>query len=361
MQIAGAESHEVARVAAHIEGAEQLARSTPPRGLDRLRRIVRALLLEELAAYRREGVFPKNRDFPDRATPYFVDADGTRCAMAHLLELGGASALVTKIASERNNAFVRELADEPELLAWLDAAGLTVDEAARIQPSYCAPRTAIVCGGNFAHPDIAPNAKGVLEVRITGRADTEGWAAARVEKVHGDGAGFVVGSEVQYRSNAIDGLYVVPVYGSEADAGVEADAATDGGGAAPARLSGGVALGSDGIIYGGQSGNNDGHPVTAQQVADAYRSPNCAASVEALDPWWRENTCSGTPDDPAAKNDAGSSGASSSSGATTNPSGDDGGGCSTAGTDASAATLQILLALVGAVAARRALRARLSG
>ena len=44
--------------------------------------------------------------------------------MAHLLELGGEGALVERIARERNHARVRELVDEPRLLAWLEAAGL---------------------------------------------------------------------------------------------------------------------------------------------------------------------------------------------------------------------------------------------
>ena len=57
--------------------------------------------------------------------PYFVDAKGVRCAMAHLLEAGGERELVQRIARERNNAFVRDLADESRLLAWLAAAGLT--------------------------------------------------------------------------------------------------------------------------------------------------------------------------------------------------------------------------------------------
>lgn len=346
MQDAGLE---VARVAAHIEGAEQLARSARPRGLDRLRHIVRTLLLQELEAYRREGVFPKNRDFPERAVPYFVDADGTRCAMAYLLELGGASALVAKIASERNNAFVHELADEPELLSWLDAAGLTVDEAARIQPSYCASNTTMVCGGGFGDLPISrSNAKGVLEIHITGAADTDGYAPARVENVFGDVGRFAVGSVVSFRG-PISGVFVVPLHGGESDAGAGADAAVDGGDAPP-RLEVGVALLSGGTVRGRQGGNSEGHPLTVQQIADAFRSPDCEAHLIALDAWWKESTCAGTPDDPAYRNDAGSSGA------TANPSGADGGGCSTAGTDPSAATVQILLALVAAISARRLAR-----
>ncbi|HEX6434109.1 MAG TPA: hypothetical protein VFZ87_07690, partial [Gemmatimonadales bacterium] len=44
--------------------------------------------------------------------------------------------LVDRVASTRNNAFIRELADDPELPAWLDSVGLSVTEAARIQPEY---------------------------------------------------------------------------------------------------------------------------------------------------------------------------------------------------------------------------------
>jgi hypothetical protein len=65
-----------------------------------------------------------------------VDAAGTRCAIAHLIEAAGEGALVAEIARTRNNAWVREPADDPRVVAWLDANGLTLEEAARIQPSY---------------------------------------------------------------------------------------------------------------------------------------------------------------------------------------------------------------------------------
>lgn len=44
-----------------------------------------------------------------------------------------------QIASERNYARVHELADLPALERWLEANGITLDEAARIQPEYCGP------------------------------------------------------------------------------------------------------------------------------------------------------------------------------------------------------------------------------
>jgi hypothetical protein len=129
-------SGEVTRVREHIRGAETLLDEALVDHLDDARRAMRVLLREELGRYRAAGCFPKNRDFPGQMLPHFIDAEGTRCAMAHLMELGGAGELVAEIARERNNAYVAELADDPRVTAWLDAAGLTVAEAARIQPSY---------------------------------------------------------------------------------------------------------------------------------------------------------------------------------------------------------------------------------
>jgi hypothetical protein len=111
------------------------------------------MLLEELALYRLAGRFPENDRF-EAMTPFFIDRHGTRCAMAHLMEIGGAAELVQEIARTKNNAYIAELARDPRVVAWLDAAGLTVAEAARIQPSYCrSAANACVCdfqGSAFA-------------------------------------------------------------------------------------------------------------------------------------------------------------------------------------------------------------------
>ena len=129
-------AREVARIRAHLIGAERLAAGRDLSGLSPSQRSSRGRLLRVLRAYREGGRFPRNHDFPGRRVPYFVDRDGTRCAMAYLIESTGDSAMVTRIARSRNNAYVRDLADDPDLLAWLDRNGLTVAEAARIQPSY---------------------------------------------------------------------------------------------------------------------------------------------------------------------------------------------------------------------------------
>jgi len=59
--------------------------------------------------------------------------------MAYLVDRSGGGDIVDHIAKTRNNAFIRELTDDRALVAWLDASGLSVDEAARIQPQYSFP------------------------------------------------------------------------------------------------------------------------------------------------------------------------------------------------------------------------------
>jgi hypothetical protein len=131
-----AEVAEFARIRAHLTAVERELLARDVSHLSREQRAARARHLAVLREYREAGVFPHNHDFPGERVPYFVDEHGTHCAMAYLIARSGGDALVARVAAERNNARVHELADEPELLAWLDAAGLSVHEAARIQPMY---------------------------------------------------------------------------------------------------------------------------------------------------------------------------------------------------------------------------------
>jgi hypothetical protein len=164
---------EQARVAQHILRAEAYAGRRRVR-LWPLQRLARKLLLRELAAYRENGRFPKNREFVE-PTPYFVDAEGTRCAVAHLLDASGESDLVQLIAQRRNHARVAELADEARLIAWLDVAGLSLEEAALIQPSYCFHQGGCVCN---------TRSTGYFEVVTTAKT-SDGLTHARVDAIHG--------------------------------------------------------------------------------------------------------------------------------------------------------------------------------
>ncbi len=127
---------EVRRIRAHFDSvlAELPARDVSALGAERRAR--RAALVATLRAYRDRGVFPHNYDF-DAPTPYFVDRKtGTLCAVAHLLESTGRRDIVDRVARADNNVWVAELASDTALAGWLDAHGLTLAEAARIQVPY---------------------------------------------------------------------------------------------------------------------------------------------------------------------------------------------------------------------------------
>ncbi len=303
-----ARSAEIDRVAHHIERAARHAARRDAGALGRVQRIVRQLLLRELARYRAAGRFPVNRDFGER-TPYFVDAGGVRCAMAHLLELGGEGSLVERIARERNHARIRELVDEPRLRGWLAAAGLTVAEAAAIQPAYCSDVTDCVCGGDFSFVDYPVPARGVLE----GVVQASG--AARVERTYGDALGIAIGAEVQLSATHPAGTRILaPI-----------DSATQ------ARF-GSIALDGDGLYACRSQGVTAAPDLDAEQFAQAVMAEDCAATLRAMDAAWRDRQgCDGEPGPGPSPYDR---------------------GCS-AGADLEVASVGVLLALVTALVHRR--------
>lgn len=130
---------EVARIQQHLLEVEVELLERDLSDLSAEQRENRARNIAVLRQYRERGIFPHNHDFPGREVPYFVDRHGTHCAMAYLIARSGSTDLVERIAGSRNNAYVPDLADDLELIAWLDNAGLTPQEAARIQPTYEGP------------------------------------------------------------------------------------------------------------------------------------------------------------------------------------------------------------------------------
>jgi hypothetical protein len=126
---------EVARLRAHFDTVDAELRHAEVLQFTSSQRRVRAILIGWLQEYRDAGEFPRNDRFP-YAMPFFRDGHGALCAMAYLIERSGRRDLVDRIALTRNNAFIAELANDAELRAWLDSVGLSVTEAARIQPTY---------------------------------------------------------------------------------------------------------------------------------------------------------------------------------------------------------------------------------
>jgi hypothetical protein len=276
-----AADHERERVREHLRGAERFAGKRDVSELGRLQRLLRALLLSELARYRQSGRFPVNRSF-EQLTPHFVDAAATPCAVAHLLALSGEQALVQRIARERNHARVHELANEPRLVAWLRAVGLTLEEAAAIQPSYVVNRADCLCGGTsvFGAPSFGTlPARGVL---IGHGLRNEGLnVIVRVDQSYGDTQPFAEGDEVQVgfgtsASSVRATTWAIPI--------AHDPAPVDDAGSSVLT---GVPIKSDGT-YTCMSGNLKLGPVERDQWVDALTAPDCRKALAKYDPSWNE-------------------------------------------------------------------------
>lgn len=181
---------ELARLDAHFTSTLGWLHARRPPGIGRAQARARARHIERLESYRARRRFPQNQRFPGRKLPHFIDEQGTRCAMAHLMEASGAGELVHRIAHERNLARIRELADIPQLVAWLGGSGLTLEEAARIQPSYCAsPAQGCVCGDAFA--------SGIVQGKLG-----DGGTNLIVNAVYGPATGVKIGDSVPFSDPA---------------------------------------------------------------------------------------------------------------------------------------------------------------
>jgi MYXO-CTERM domain-containing protein len=293
---------ELHRIRRHLRRAEVAARRAPDADLDPLRRMVRALLLDELAAYRARGLFPRNHVVRG-LHPVFVDEVGTRCAVAHLLDASGQSALVDDIASRRNLAYVDELADEPALVAWLHAAGLTLAEAAAIQPGYTFVPSSCVCGTESfgARPPYGTPATAVLDIQALESTSTYGPVPGVVVAIDGTTSQYAVGQAVRVlvpsELVAQGALILAPVGGPtegfrfnipDAGHGSPMDAAADAAPPPPpvdagGPLLGGYVLHAGAILCPGAIG-----PLTRAQFTNAVKAPVCTAALASIDPRWTE-------------------------------------------------------------------------
>ncbi len=129
------EASERERVRDHLSRVERELREAPPPGLSEALQARRLRAIGVLRGYTAAGRFPVNEVSHD-PTPVFVDAHGSRCAVAALLDATGGADLTARIAGSRNLARVEELAEDPDLVQWLKENGLSLSEAARIQPAY---------------------------------------------------------------------------------------------------------------------------------------------------------------------------------------------------------------------------------
>lgn len=234
-------------VASHLDTVLRELAAADTHGLDTSLAARRAHFIEVLSAYRARGEFPQNDRYADRLVTIFVDDRGVHCAMGYLMAEDGRADLVAAIRAAKNTGTVWELAADPtlgpEIGAWLATTGLTLFEAARIQPSYCFMNKGgtCLCQGNEAATGVA---EGTIRTLLYGSGEVE----VTVTKVHGTGAtvdevvrasmtgddvvgrkALVVvtaGSETIRGPNPIDGEQVTCVSGQSPDPTYRATVAT---------------------------------------------------------------------------------------------------------------------------------------
>lgn len=178
---------EQSRLRAHFDSVDNELRAASVSKLSAQQRAMRAKLVSWLRDYRNADTFPENDRFADRAMPFFRDSHGTLCAMAYLVDRSGRGDIVDHIAKTRNNAFIHELVDDPELVRWIAASGLSVDEAARIQPQY-GPVPVIVENGDRVTPNYALLSMGLGGVSL-GSTGLNLFAPSRLSNAFGFIAG----------------------------------------------------------------------------------------------------------------------------------------------------------------------------
>ncbi|MBX7101458.1 MAG: hypothetical protein K1X89_27330 [Myxococcaceae bacterium] len=134
---------DVERIRAHLERVERALRSADVSAFDAQARVERAHLLDVLHAYRERGQFPHNHVL-DHRNPVFIDPHGTPCAVGHLIIESGAREVALEISRSQNLAYLKDIT-HPAVAPWAKAHGFTLDELARIQPSYDSCQFKEVC------------------------------------------------------------------------------------------------------------------------------------------------------------------------------------------------------------------------
>lgn len=129
-------AHEVARLRSHFATVLRELRSAEISQLSAPQRSARAVLIARLEGYAAAGRFPHNHVAPGRFVPVFRDEHHTLCAMGYLIASTGRTDIVDDVVRNNNLALVPQLAGDVRLQAWLDSTGITLGEAARIQPMY---------------------------------------------------------------------------------------------------------------------------------------------------------------------------------------------------------------------------------
>ncbi|HEY0977135.1 MAG TPA: hypothetical protein VGE21_06655 [Flavobacteriales bacterium] len=126
--------NDVHYVQAHLEHVLAVLADADISHLSGPQRELRKELIGLLGDYARQGVFPINYHRHER-TPVFIDEHDTFCAVGFLMRSSGEEVMARRIAATDNFAWVRQVTD-PELGAWQERSGFTLEELKLIQGAY---------------------------------------------------------------------------------------------------------------------------------------------------------------------------------------------------------------------------------
>jgi hypothetical protein len=129
------QTDEKLRIETHLAYVENLLRHKPDSHLSPGQKVKRTFLLDNLRSYRAAGIFPGNYDFPEERKPCFIDKNGNICAVGFLIEQTAGRAFAEQINEQFQYATIWEM-QLPEISAWAQENGLTLEECAIIQPTY---------------------------------------------------------------------------------------------------------------------------------------------------------------------------------------------------------------------------------
>ncbi len=123
------------RIRLHLMRVEQQLRRKNVSHLPQVYQDARVQRLDHLHNYWKHEPIPRNFGGQERS-PRFIDRDGGKCAVAHLMIESGHKDTAMHVVQVANDAYINDM-DFVELDQWAEASGLTRDELALIQPTYC--------------------------------------------------------------------------------------------------------------------------------------------------------------------------------------------------------------------------------
>jgi hypothetical protein len=128
--------HSIEMALARLETADDHTWSKAKRS-DRREKLLamRYVQLRRLAGYRDRGLFPLNEGQSIQPVPIFVDEHDTACAVGQLMRWSGWDEDVSSINQSNNFVYVPDVSGGP-INEWILDSGLTIEEAALIQPGY---------------------------------------------------------------------------------------------------------------------------------------------------------------------------------------------------------------------------------